>query len=317
MVSAALVCCALGCNSEGAAPSTLELEREGALTLADPSVEASARINRFTAAPDWNGLVELLAQPHASARALLGPHKLSYTANFRTGPAQLDPALPLPPVRVGEPVLERFEVEDQLELRWASAAGESPRLRLEQFNQHQRGRGLIVVGEQAWSKLDEREWLERPLETNLWQLWADDAQAAVLDLVELAGPHADINEIGPVQVGEREALRVTLRASDQRHGERVVEALEPWRRDAEVQVQEATLILDAGTGLWLAAQIDLRWTFRDSAGRELSGSASFDGRVEPSETPPLVEPPPAASPLPERDRPELLRQRMLDGLAAY
>lgn len=285
------------------------------LELRDPASEATARVGRFAAAPDWAAFVELLAQPHAHARALLGPHRLRYTASLDTGPAGYEPGASLAPPAVGERIVERFRVNDRLELRWAAKPGEEPRLQIEQHNDHDHGRGLIVIGDQVWSQLDGRGWLAHPLESGLWELWTDDAQHAVLDLVELAGPAVEIDEIDEVEVGEREALRVTLRASEREHPERLVEAPTPWRRWADVELGAATIILDRATGLWLAAEIALRWSFRDSAGRELRGSARFDGRVEPVEAPPRVDPPREFVPLPERERPELLRQRMLGGLA--
>ena len=316
---------ALGCGDDDAPPQddVDQAPRTGLpITERDPASEASARVEAFVAAPRWSGLVELLEARHDVARKLLGPHRLRYTAQLETGPAGLDPELPLPDVAVGEPIFERFELTDELELRWGSKPGDAPQLYLEQHNE-QHGRALIVIDEQTWTQLDGRGWLAGPLETDLWQLWADDAQHAVLDLVQLAGPHADIGDFEPIEVDGRPAVRVSLRASESHHPERTIEAPTPWRHGATVEIATASVVLDRATGLWLAAQIELRWQFEDSAGRDLAGLARFDGRVEvvtPAgpENPgmaPLVVPPPTSQPLPERERPELLRERMLDGLA--
>lgn len=305
---------ALGCSDDE------EPSRAGVpIPERDAASEASARVEAFVAAPRWSGFVELLAARHDVARRLLGPHRLRYTAELSTGPAGLDPTAPLPDVAVGEPIFERFDLTDELELRWGSAAGEAPRLYLEQHNEHHHGRALIVIGEQTWTRLDGRTWLAGPLETDLWQLWADDAQHAVLDLVELAGPHADVGEVESIEVDGRPAVRVSLRASETHHPERTTEAPTPWRHGATVEIAAASIVLDRATGLWLAAQIELHWQFEDAAGRVLAGLARFDGRVDSISTqgspPPLIEPPATSEPLPERERPELLRERMLDGLA--
>lgn len=307
---------ALACSDDEAPRGNL------AITERDAAAEASARVEAFVAAPRWSGFVELLSTRHEVARKLLGPHRLRYTAQLETGPAGLDPSAPLPDVAVGEPIHERFSVTDELELRWGSGTDEPTRLFLEQHNEHH-GRAIIVIGEQTWTRLDDHPWLSGPLETDLWQLWADDAQHAVLDLVQLAGPHADLGDLEPIEVDGRPAVRVSLRASATHHPERTIEAPTPWRHGATVEIGTASIVIDRATGLWLAAQIELRWRFEDAAGRDLAGLARFDGRVEvlsrdaaeSPATPALVEPPAESEPLPERERLELLRERMLDGLA--
>lgn len=279
---------------------------------AKPSI--GARVESFIAAPDYGSLTALLGQGHAVAREQLGPHRLRYAATISTGPAELDDGQPLPDVSVGQPIYERFVVTDNLELLWGSRAGEPPRLSLNQYNEHQHGRALILIGEREWANLDGRGWFERPLESDLWQLWADEAQHAVLDLVELAGPHADIDAVTLEQLDGDPMVRVRLRQSDRRHPERTVDAPTPWRRDAEVRVIAATIVLDRATGLWRRASIELAWSFKDSAHRDLRGHARLEASVDPIEQAPIV-PPADAQPVPERDRPELLRQRLLDGLA--
>lgn len=281
----------------------------------DAATEASARVEAFVAAPRWPSFVELLETRHAVARNLLGPHRLRYTAQLGTGPVGVPPDAPLPDVALGEPIYERFDLTDELELRWGSAPGEPPRFFLEQHNEHEHGRALIVIGEQSWTQLDGLTWLAGPLESDMWQLWADDAQHAVLDLVQLAGPHADIDSVEPIEVDGRPAVRVSLRASETHHVERTLDAPTPWRHGATVEIATASIVLDRATGLWLAAQIELRWRFEDIAGRDLAGLARFDGRVEIPAEPPPIAPPSTSEPIPERERPQLLRDRMLDGLA--
>jgi hypothetical protein len=300
----------LGCGSEDEPPrASLSVSER------DPANEASARVDAFVAAPRWSSFIELLETQHAVARNLLGPHRLRYTAQLGTGPVGIDAGAPLPDVAVGEPIYERFAVTDELELRWGSAPGEPPRLYLEQHNEHQHGRALIVIGEQIWTQQDGQTWLAGPLETDLWQLWADDAQHAVLDLVQLAGPHADLGELEPIEVDGRPAVRVSLRASESHHPERTLDAPTPWRHGATVDIATASIVLDRATGLWLAAQIELRWQFEDVAGRDMAGLARFDGRMEILAEPPLIAPPATSEPIPERERPELLRERLLHGLA--
>lgn len=315
MRSARLLALALVLVSTGACgddqPAEPSPERPSA-ALAGSSV--SARVETFIAAPDYATLTDLLRQSHAVAREQLGPHRLRYNATFTTGPIGFD-GEPLPDVPVDQPIHERFAVTDVLELLWGSQPGEPPRLSLEQHNEHQHGRALIVIDEREWANLDGRGWFERPLESDLWQLWADDAQHAVLDLVELAGPHADIDAVALEDLDGRPAVRVSLRPSERPHPERTVDGPTPWRHDAEVRVISAAIVLDRTTGLWRRASIELDWTFHDSAHRELGGHARLEGSVDPLTEAPAIVPPADAKPVPERDRPELLRERLLDGLA--
>lgn len=282
----------------------------------DPLEQARARVDEFVDEPSWAGLIELLGQDHAAARELLGPHHLHYKAHFYTGPVAIAKDEPLPPVDVDEPIYERFEVDDELDLRWAATAKQPARFHLAQHTDDERKRELIVIDERAWSALDTRGWHERPLESDLWQLWLDDAQHAALDLAVLAGPAADIEAVEELaDHGGRPALRVSLRASDTAHPDRVDEALEPWRREAEIELISGEFVIDRATGLWLAADVELRWSFEDRAGRALTGQARLEGSVEVLAEAPEIAPPPEAQPVPERERPELLRERLLDGLA--
>ncbi|NVB39777.1 hypothetical protein G6O69_18175 [Pseudenhygromyxa sp. WMMC2535] len=291
-------------------------------TLArDPAADAEARLERFSGAQDWEGLVELLAVDHALARELLGPHRLRYTASYRSAPLgiEADPKSgALPPVPVGDPIYEAFSVDEQLELTWAAAPGEAPRFHLDQRTGPERGRELTVLDERAWSRVDHYGWYAMPLDGQLWQVWLDDAQHAALDLVALAGPAAEIDGVEALEIDGRPVLRVSLRPSEA-HSERVVEAPTPWRGDADIELRSGELTLDRATGLWLAASFEIRWTQVVPGGsggpRRIQGEVRFSGSVEPLAEAPSVEAPAAASPLPERERPELLRARLLDGLA--
>ena len=281
----------------------------------DPIDEARARVDAFVDAPSWEGLTTLLAQPHDRARELLGPHKLRYRAELHTGPAAVPDDVPLPDVAAGEPIYERFAVTDELELRWAGEGELGPRFALAQHNQLGRGRKVTVVGGQVYAAVDDLGFYRRPLESELWRQWLDDAQYAARDLVALAGPAAQLGEIAKTELAGRPALRVQLVGSGRPRPNRVVEAPTPWRRDAQVELIAGELILDGATGLWLAAKLELRWSFEDSAGREVRGSARMDGSVTPLAEPPKIAPPAASEAIPERSRPQALRERLLGGLA--
>lgn len=308
----------IGCESEDASPAIKPTS-----TKPDPREHASAQVEDFVSDPDYAGLITLLAQPHPLARELLGPHHLHYSADFYTGPSpELVPLdQPLPDAKVDEPVLERFVIHDQLDLRWLSAKGAEPRFGLSQKGgEPNAGREVIVIDERIWTQIDERGWFERELDGDVWMLWLDDAQFALRDAVELASPRLELGPVEPTELGGRPALRVTLRRGESSHPERIVEPPDAWRHEASIDAISGQLVIDRATGLWLACEIELAWHFQDSARRELVGSLRLEGSVEAlAEGDALrdsIAPPEGAKPAFERDRPELLRERLLDGLAA-
>lgn len=318
MLALALAGCA---GDDEAGPPVLTLESKSGAD--DPSTSASEQVERFVAAPDHAGLVALLGQPHASARALLGPHHLHYRASFYTGPdpaeLPLDQALP-DPVR-DQPIRERFVIEDELDLRWVASPGGAPHFELHQAGgEAPSARDVIVIGEQAWVQLDARGYFGRELEDDPWPLWLDDAQHAVRDAVELAGPRLELGAIVELELGGRAALRVPLQLGASVHAERVVEPPDAWRREASIDAISGEVVIDRATGLWLRAAVEVSWHAKDSAGREVHGSLELAGELEPLPDEDAlrasIRPPDAAKPLIERDRPELLRERLLDGLAA-
>lgn len=295
----------------------------------DPAEQASARVETFAASPDYAGLVALLGQSHELAREVLGPHHLHYRADFYTGPSldQLPLDQPLPDPVVDQPILERFAITDEVDLRWLASAGDDPSAGDEpHFALSQRGgepnagRDVIVIGEQTWTQIDERGWFGRELDGDLWKLWLDDAQHAVLDAVQLAGPMLELGPVQPTELGGRSALRVELQRGAIPHPERIVEPPQAWRADATIDAISAEVVIDRATGLWLSASFELAWHFPDSAGREVFGSMRLEGAVEAlpdsDELRASITAPDGAKPALERDRPELLRERLLDGLAA-
>ncbi|MFV8754038.1 hypothetical protein ACNOYE_26125 [Nannocystaceae bacterium ST9] len=308
----------VGCGSEDEAPPI-----KPSSSKPDLAVEASERVESFVSAPDYAGLIGMLAQPHALARELLGPHELHYEASFYTGPNPEQLALdqPLPDVGVDEPIVERFAIHDQLDLRWLAAPGGAPHFSLSQRGgEPNASREVIVIGEQTWAQVDERGWFGRELDGDLWTLWLDDAQHAVLDAVELAGPRLALGPVETTELGGRSALKLSLSRGDTLHADRVVEPPHAWRGDASLDAISGELVIDRASGLWLSAKIDVVWSFRDSAGRDVFGSLRLEASVEPlPDSDALrasIAAPEGAKPLPERDRPELLRERLLDGLAA-
>jgi hypothetical protein len=254
-------------------------------------------------------LLEALEQPHSVAREVLGPHRLVYKARFSLAPEEE----PSPP-RVGKPVPIAQEVEDELELVWGSSPGEAPRFSLSQQNDHDRGRDVIVLDGNAYTRMSNRGWLVRPVESDVTELWLDDAQLAVHDLVELAAPrlHA-VSE--SKEADGMSTVKIDLGVSDSVDANLVPRA--GWRREVAIDEISGGLSLLADSGLWLSAEIVVRYHVRQAEGGVLRGTASLEGRIEQiAAEAAQISTPAQAQPLPERIRYDVERKRLLEGLAA-
>jgi hypothetical protein len=268
------------------------------------------QLEAIAAEPSVPALLALLGRTHALTIDALGAHRLSYEATF-----DLNPDGPIPRPKVDQPVVVAQSVTDRLELSFASAA--PLRFSLTQSNDRSQARDVIVVDERVYTRLPHGEWLFRPLETDHHRLWLDDAQRCVHDLVELAAPRVAITppskedlEGRPVWVfdlGLSEAVDPDLVAPGERAS---------WRHAAEIDAVEGSVSIDASTGVWRRATLEVRYRVRDSAGRTLTGRATLSAALDPApEESVVVSAPDGAKPQPERIRPLVERDRLLDGLA--
>lgn len=302
----------LGCGggeAEGAGEGVRLPPRPGA-TLQSPAEAARASVDALLATPSPATLLTALGQSHGVARALLGRHTLAYTAEF-----SLVPAEPEARPAVDAPVLAEQKVVDTLELKWAASPGEPVRFHLSQYTDQHRGREVMVVGEQAYTRMLHRGWHARPVDADIHLRWLDEAQRSVHDVVELAAP-----ALAVAAVEEGEVVRVTLGLADPAdpgaHAPVAASAApnQAWRERATITAIEGTLTLGRATGLWQSAELRVGYSLRDALERRLDGETHLTGAA--TAAPELeVEAPEHVQPLPERVRYEAERRRMLDGLA--
>lgn len=290
----------------GAAASATPARDEAAGTVADRMAAV--------AAADLAALLDVLAMPHLEARTAIGPHAMSYEADFAlTGKS--------PPAHEGlpavdTPVVDDQQVHDALTLRVASSADEPLRLALTQSNDHERGRDVVVIGEAMYVRARHRPFVAGPVSPDLVEVWLDDAQHSVHDAVELAASAAtmSVQPRAGAGLGGGEALVITLTGGDgiTRPTEHVRRG---WRAKARVESVDGEIVLDAACGAWLSAQVHVRFSLPAADGRSMAGTLDLDAAVTPGDPAP-VEAPPDAVPLPSRTRLEVERARLLDGLAA-
>jgi hypothetical protein len=250
---------------------------------------------------------------HQSARrGSLGSHTISYRAHFELQPQKPDPT----PPKVGETVPSNFDVDDELELRWDPPVEGVPRAWLRQENSREDRRELILLDGQAYTRLHEDQWYQRELDGDLHETWFAEAYASVHDFVEFAAPQLAIEDVKELEGGPSgKQLEIKLglgKGRDEALGRDG--APSRWRATSRVDRATGWVRIDAESGVWLAAEMDLAWRMKDGAQRPLVGKSSIKASLTPG--PVEISAPQDAAAMPERMRYTVERNKLLDGLAA-
>ena len=271
-----------------------------------PRVEAASRDHATAGEATVSGVpspAQLLAwlhQGHRIARERLGPHQLSYQARFSVSGGSNPPAT----------------VVDDLSLTWASPAGDPPRFRLEQHNDHGRGRELVVAKDSSHVRILPRPWVQRPLETELYEVWLDDAQRSVHDVVALAVDSMQITPLSEVETHAGRSVATYELALGAPSPEPTAKSDEhpAWRQTLKVDSLEGRLVVDVQTGLWLEADVRVEYTSSDED-TSVQGKVAVRATVTPGPTP-AIEPPADVQPLSALPRYEHEQRQLLEGIAA-
>lgn len=284
-----------------------------------PSVERLADAEHWSerlAAPTVPDLLAALDQPHAVVRQHVGPHRIERTTDTTLDPRGDPPSLH---PKLDAPVVFGQAVHDELELRWAEPPEPTQALlALTQTNDHDRGREVVVVGPTVHVRQAHRAWFHYPRDSDIVELWLDDAQRSVHDAVELAAPrlvlHATPIEGAGLDGGA--AVDITLALAEATDPSLVAAGpTQAWRRRADIQAIEGLVRLDASSGAWLSATVDVRYQLPGADGRTLDGRLQLHAKLSVG-PPGAIEAPPESRPEPQRLRYDDEQRRMLDGLAA-
>lgn len=256
--------------------------------------------------------LSVLARPHGSVRDGLGPHALSCETTLSLAPTRP----PRPNPALDSPVPPTQSIHDTVALRWETPDDEGLRFALTQHNDKDRGRAVVVMGETLYTKLEHRPWTHHRVESEVHELWLDDAWRCTHDALEFLLPGAEVSaDAAPGEGWDGgDAVRLTLS-----RGRGIVPPGrgEGWRTDVAFSALSGTVLIDARTGAWLSIDASATYTVEGGAGGPLAGEFAVRGRVAPSlPDAPSVTVPTDAVALPQRHRYEQERKRLLDGLAA-
>lgn len=283
--------------SAAAAPASAEADAARAVRAS----AARARVDALLATPTPATLLAVLAQGHAEARVLRGPHRLHYTAKFDLTPEDKPKAV------VGEPIEVERHIVDELTLVWESAQ----RLHLTQSVGNGEDQEWKIVDEQAYSRLPFRAWQVRPLDSEQHHRQLDEAQHCVHDLVELAAP-----ALAVTAAESGDDVTIQLSRADAVDPARIAAGYgREWRQRTEITAVSGTLTLERATGLWKSAELTVGYVVSDVKDRPQRGETQLTADVRPLTPEDAIAAPPAATPVPERVRYEVERQELLGGLA--
>jgi hypothetical protein len=260
------------------------------------------------AAGDVAALLAALHRSHAQVRGDTGPHRIRVRTSFDLAPTG-DPATPEPAVDEQRPMPQH--VDDELELLWVTSAPNQPRFSLVQRNEHDRGRDVVVDGERIYTRQKNRAWFVGPVQSDVFELWLDDAQRSVHDVVSLAAPQLAVSA-----AQQDSAIVLTLsRAATSDPSLAAAGGRAAWRSKAQIDAVSGSVTLDATTLAWQSAKAEVQFSMPGPDGRTLAGRVTIDAsrQTVPGDTPLPI--PADAQPLQERTRYDAERARLLDGLA--
>ena len=257
-------------------------------------------------------LLEVLSEPHAAVRDALGPHALTVKTSLTlrpTQPGRSNPALVTP-------VAADQAVSDMVAIRWDTPDDAGPRFALEQHNDQDRGRSVVGVDGMLYAKLEHRPWTFHPVESNVHEMWLDDAWRAAHDAVLFLMPGATVTAKAAPGEGWNggDGVRVTLEPGQ---GLQPPGASEGWRSRVAFSALSADLLVDANSGAWISLDATATYSVEGGSAGPLSGQFEVHGRVATTlpEAPSVLAPQDAVA-LPERHRYEEERKRLLGDLAA-
>ncbi len=161
--------------------------------------------------------------------------------------------------------------------------------------------------------------MDAPLETDVHELWLDDAQHCVHDVVEFAARSLAIQPTTQADagLGGGPALVLDLELAPAGIGQTAEAPHQRWRERVQIEEISGRVVLDPNSGVWTGANLRVGYSMAAGDGRPMRGLVTLEATLTSlDDSQARIDPPGQAAPFPERTRYEIERQRILHGLAA-
>jgi hypothetical protein len=235
----ALALATLACGRSPGVPD----EQLGSLVI-DP--KPPAKIDVALAQKDPEELARAMASTHATALAALGAHSVSIDSKTV--------------------VEEAGKITDEMSEHTDLQIGEAGAFRGVYTNSADYGRETIFAGGRLFLRPRYQKWHGRAPETTEEPAQLrDQFYAAIAATWELVAPAAELTDLGAAQVAGRSGRKIAVKLSPSpRANPRETLSQRMWRENRSIEALAGEIILDAETGMPLAA----KWAGRISFGRD-------------------------------------------------
>jgi hypothetical protein len=254
-------------------------------------------------AHDWSVDTSALARPGELEKALAVP---SAEIARRLGPHRLDATTRL--------TLASGETRDTLDETFRLEADAAGGTHILHETSHGGGLETILSGGQVYVRPRYGKFVRRSPEGDEVERARDDVQGLLAGYLAVLGRFAARTASAPTSHNGRQAVATRLTLAQTPATFEDSEPAHAWRKSVAVSALEGEIWIDARTGAPLEAKLDARYTAK-RGDHPIDVTLAFAARIDAIGAVPAIAAPEGALATPQRARPLVDRETLLDGLA--
>lgn len=279
----------------------------------------SERFNNVPAGSKSNWLISQLRRNRFAKGALTPPwphFESQCDAHLKFTPPR-DSAFPKKKERrPGNKYAPKIDQQSTSSLQWSYEAGQLPTFSLDRSIAAGARERYFRQGKTLWTQRPPEAWSQRPVDDDFHLRWIWEHRQCVPELLELAGPALHLQPLqspSPGQLSFALSLKEGPAPVVARH---TSEPRRAWRANARVLSLSGQLTLDALSGAWIFAKLQVRLSVSPPKGSPFDGEASLEAKTRILSAGQMSWPTPSpAVPLPGPPRYHHEQKTMLQGLA--